>query len=172
MYGEQIFLRGLLDRLGVVPDYFTCGDYKSAGEMFMRTEPSEEAAEMTKWLYDRICSRREGSILSEHPVSLGVTLLTAWNGKNLAIGPQVIEFNVFPDGHPRICVKAVDVLTGHILSLCIDVISQRHKRGVTLSQFSAPQNWRTVFRPAVNDICFIRMAVKIRTPDERPAPFL
>ena len=35
LYGEQIFLRGLLDRVGVTPDYFTCGDYKSAGEMFM-----------------------------------------------------------------------------------------------------------------------------------------
>lgn len=52
LYGEQVFLRGLLDKIGVVPDYFTCGDYKSAGEMFMRTEPSPEAAEMSKWLYD------------------------------------------------------------------------------------------------------------------------
>ncbi|MCA9048268.1 MAG: signal peptide peptidase SppA [Planctomycetaceae bacterium] len=52
MYGEQVFLRGLLDKIGVVPDYFTCGDYKSAGEMFMRTEPSAESAEMTTWLFD------------------------------------------------------------------------------------------------------------------------
>lgn len=52
LYGEQIFLRGLLDKLGVVPDYMTCGDYKSAGEMFMRTEPSEESAKMTKWMID------------------------------------------------------------------------------------------------------------------------
>lgn len=54
LYGEQVFLRGMLDKLGVVPDYFTCGDYKSAGEMFMRKEPSAEAAEMSKWLYDGI----------------------------------------------------------------------------------------------------------------------
>lgn len=52
MYGEQVFLRGMLDKIGVTPDYITCGSYKSAGEMFMRTEPSEEAAKMSKWLYD------------------------------------------------------------------------------------------------------------------------
>ena len=27
LYGEQLFLRGLLDRLGVEPDFLTCGDY-------------------------------------------------------------------------------------------------------------------------------------------------
>jgi protease IV len=54
LYGEQVFLRGLLDRIGVTPDYFTCGDYKSAGEMFMRTAPSDEAAQMSRWLYDGI----------------------------------------------------------------------------------------------------------------------
>lgn len=54
IYGEQMFLRGLLDKLGVQPEFLTCGDYKSAGEMFMRSEPSPEAAEMTRWLYDGI----------------------------------------------------------------------------------------------------------------------
>jgi protease-4 len=54
LYGEQIFLRGMLDKIGVVPDYFTCGNYKSAGEMFMRHEPSDESAEMSKWLFDSI----------------------------------------------------------------------------------------------------------------------
>jgi len=54
IYGEQIFLRGLFDMLGVKPDFLTCGDYKSAGEMFTRSEPSPEAAKMTKWLYDGI----------------------------------------------------------------------------------------------------------------------
>jgi protease-4 len=52
LYGEQPYLRGLLDKLGVQPDFLTCGDYKSAGEMFMRTEPSPEAKKMYGWLYD------------------------------------------------------------------------------------------------------------------------
>lgn len=54
IYGEQMYLRGLFDMLGVQPDFLTCGDYKSAAETFMRTGPSKEAAEMTKWLYDGI----------------------------------------------------------------------------------------------------------------------
>lgn len=52
LYGEQLYLRGLFDRLGVKPDFLTCGAYKSAAEMFMRESASPEAAEMYKWLYD------------------------------------------------------------------------------------------------------------------------
>ena len=43
---------GLLDKLGVQPDFLTCGDYKSAGETFTRAGPSPEAEEMYNWLYD------------------------------------------------------------------------------------------------------------------------
>src|SRR5205814_10378557 len=46
LYGEQPYLRGLLDKLGVTPEYLTCGEYKSAAEMFMRKEPSKQADEM------------------------------------------------------------------------------------------------------------------------------
>ncbi|MHC4400056.1 MAG: S49 family peptidase, partial [Planctomycetota bacterium] len=49
---EEPFARGLLDLIGVKPDFMTCGAYKSAAEMFMRTGPSEEAEEMTNWLLD------------------------------------------------------------------------------------------------------------------------
>lgn len=69
LYGEQIFLRGLLDKLGVEPDYLTCGDYKSAGEMFMRNEPSEEAARMYNWLYDGIWGNTVDSIAKGRSVS-------------------------------------------------------------------------------------------------------
>ena len=49
---EQPYLRGLLDLVGVQPDFMTCGAFKSAGEMFMRSGPSEEADQMTDWLLD------------------------------------------------------------------------------------------------------------------------
>jgi protease-4 len=49
---EQPYLRGLLDLIGVQPDFMTCGAFKSAGEMFMRHGPSEEADQMTGWLLD------------------------------------------------------------------------------------------------------------------------
>lgn len=52
LYGEQLYVRGLLDMLGVRPDFVTCGQYKSAAEMFMRKGPSEPAAEMYRWLFD------------------------------------------------------------------------------------------------------------------------
>ena len=41
--GEAPYVRGLLDLLGVKPDFLTCGAYKSAAEIFMRTGPSPEA---------------------------------------------------------------------------------------------------------------------------------
>ncbi|HTK78793.1 MAG TPA: signal peptide peptidase SppA, partial [Gemmataceae bacterium] len=46
------YLRGLLDKIGVQPDYLTCGAYKSAAELFTRTGPSQPANEMMNWLLD------------------------------------------------------------------------------------------------------------------------
>lgn len=54
IYGEQLFLRGLFDKVGVTPDFITMGAYKSAAETFMRSGPSKESAEMSGWLYDSI----------------------------------------------------------------------------------------------------------------------
>jgi protease-4 len=52
LHAETLHLRGLLDKIGVKPDFLTCGDYKSAAEIFMRTEPSPQADEMMNWLLD------------------------------------------------------------------------------------------------------------------------
>ena len=52
IYAEQLYLRGLLDKIGVRPDFLTCGTYKSAAEMFTQTGPSPEAEEMYSWLFD------------------------------------------------------------------------------------------------------------------------
>ncbi len=51
---ESPYVRGLLDAIGVKPDYLTCGKYKSAAEIFMRKAPSPEAAEMRNWLLDSL----------------------------------------------------------------------------------------------------------------------
>lgn len=51
-YVESPYLRGLLDRIGVRPDFMTCGAYKSAAEIYMRKEPSPEAKRMRNWLLD------------------------------------------------------------------------------------------------------------------------
>ncbi|MBI3466877.1 MAG: signal peptide peptidase SppA [Planctomycetes bacterium] len=52
--GESPYVRGLLDMLGVKPDFLTCGEYKSAAEMFMLKEPSPAADKMQNWLLDGI----------------------------------------------------------------------------------------------------------------------
>jgi protease-4 len=52
LHGEAPYLRGLLDMIGVKPDFLHCGDYKSAAEIFMREGPSPEAEKMQNWLLD------------------------------------------------------------------------------------------------------------------------
>ena len=54
LFGEPPYLRGLLDKLGVQPEFLTCGAYKSAAEIFMREGPSPEAETMQNWLLDGI----------------------------------------------------------------------------------------------------------------------
>lgn len=54
IYGEQLYVRELLEKIGVTPDFLTCGKYKSAAEMFMRNGPSPEAQQMYSWLFDGI----------------------------------------------------------------------------------------------------------------------
>src|SRR5262245_39288704 len=60
--GEAPYLRGLLDKVGVKPDYLTCGAYKSAAEIFMRTGPSPEAEKMENWLFDSVYDTTIGLI--------------------------------------------------------------------------------------------------------------
>ena len=52
LFGESPYLRGLLDKLGVKPEFLHCGAYKSAAEIFVREGPSPEAEAMQNWLLD------------------------------------------------------------------------------------------------------------------------
>lgn len=52
LHGSSLHVRGLLDKLGVKPDFLTEGAYKSAAELFMREQPSPEADQMMNWLMD------------------------------------------------------------------------------------------------------------------------
>ena len=52
LHASSLHLRGLLDKIGVKPDFVTEGAYKSAAELFMREQPSPEADEMMNWLMD------------------------------------------------------------------------------------------------------------------------
>jgi protease-4 len=52
LYGDALYLHGLLLKLGIEPDFLHCGAYKSASEIFMRDGPSPEADQMENWLFD------------------------------------------------------------------------------------------------------------------------
>jgi len=69
LYGDGLYLRGLLDKLGITPDILHCGAYKSAGEIFMRDGPSPEADAMTNWLLDSIYDTELNGIADGRKVS-------------------------------------------------------------------------------------------------------
>ena len=54
LYGESLYLKGLLDKLGVASDWVQSGAYKSAGELFGRTGPSPAADANLNWLFDSL----------------------------------------------------------------------------------------------------------------------
>ena len=62
MYGSQLHVRDLLDKVQVTPDFLTCGAYKSAAEMYMRSSPSPEAERMYDWLFDSLFETYVGMI--------------------------------------------------------------------------------------------------------------
>ena len=52
MYGEGLYFKNLLEKIGLQADIIHCGAYKSAGEPLYRTGPSPEADEQTNRLLD------------------------------------------------------------------------------------------------------------------------
>jgi len=52
IYTESIYVKDLLDKIGVQGDFLHMGDYKSAAEILTRSEPSEPAEENINWLLD------------------------------------------------------------------------------------------------------------------------
>jgi protease-4 len=62
LYGSQLYVRGLLDKIHVTPDFMTCGAYKSAAETYMRSSPSPEAERMYDWMLDSLYETYVGLI--------------------------------------------------------------------------------------------------------------
>ena len=62
LYGEAIYLKGLLDKIGVSADVIQMGDYKSAGETFTRVGPSPAAEANMNWLMDGLYESLVGLI--------------------------------------------------------------------------------------------------------------
>jgi len=62
LYSESMYLKGLLDRLGVQADFLSMGNYKSAAETMTRTSPSVAAQENLDWLLDGLYDGLVGMI--------------------------------------------------------------------------------------------------------------
>lgn len=52
IYTESPYLKGLMQKIHVQPDFVHIGEWKSAGEMFYRDGPSKPAADNMNWLLD------------------------------------------------------------------------------------------------------------------------
>ncbi len=64
LYSESPYIRGALDKMGIIPVIEHCGDFKSAGEFLYRSEPSKPAEEMYSWLFDGMYDGLVGLIAS------------------------------------------------------------------------------------------------------------
>ena len=53
-YGEGMYLKDAMEKIGVKADMVNMGEYKSAGELMTRTGPSEKAEENMNWLFDSL----------------------------------------------------------------------------------------------------------------------
>lgn len=52
IYTESVYVKDMLEKIGVQGDFLHMGDYKSAAEVFTRSGPSELAEENINWLLD------------------------------------------------------------------------------------------------------------------------
>ena len=92
LYGESLYVKGLLDKIGVQADFLHMGDYKSAAEMLTRTSPSQPAEENTNWLLDSLY----GSLVDMIARSRGKTAeqVRAWIDRGPYMAEQAEEMGL------------------------------------------------------------------------------
>ena len=62
MYSESPYVKGLLEKLHIKPDYVHIGDFKSAGEMYYSDGPSPPAEANMNWLLDGLFEAIVGGV--------------------------------------------------------------------------------------------------------------
>jgi len=90
---EMLFLKGTLDKLGVEPQIFRVGDFKSSVEPFTNTEMSPESALQMQQLVDGIHS----DMISKIAASRGIEIeeLERISDQMLVTGPQsAVEYDL------------------------------------------------------------------------------
>lgn len=89
---SSLHVRGLLDKIGVKPDFITEGAYKSAAELFMREEPSPQADEMMNWLMDSLYGSMKDLIATGRKVDAAKA--TEWLDEGLFTAKQAKDAGV------------------------------------------------------------------------------
>ena len=69
LYGEALYFKNTLDKVGLEADILHCGDFKSAGEPFYRTGPSKEAEAQNNRLLDSIFDQMLAAIAKSRRLS-------------------------------------------------------------------------------------------------------
>ncbi|MCF7972343.1 MAG: signal peptide peptidase SppA [Phycisphaerae bacterium] len=70
LYSESMYLKGLLDRVGIQADFLSLGDYKSAAETMTRTGPSDAAQANLDWLLDGLYDSLAGMIAQSRAMEI------------------------------------------------------------------------------------------------------
>ncbi len=89
---EVLFFKNLLDSLGVEPQLFGLGEYKSAGEVFTRTEMSEANRRMTDSLLTDIQERLKNSVALHRGVD--VNTVQTWIDGGPYTARQALELSL------------------------------------------------------------------------------
>ena len=69
LYGENMYFKKLLDKMGIQVEVIHIGDFKSAGETFYRNSPSEYAAKQQESLLDSIFEQITSQIAEGRGIS-------------------------------------------------------------------------------------------------------
>ena len=65
--GQNLYFKGLLDKLGITPNVYRVGTYKAAVEPFTRTDMSQEARENAQALGDALLENWRDAVLKNRP---------------------------------------------------------------------------------------------------------
>ncbi len=106
LYGSQLYVRDLLDKVHITPDFLTCGAYKSAAEMYMRPSPSPEAERMYDWLFDSLFETYVGLIAEGREVPRETVL--GWVDHGIYSAEKAVEQKVID------ATETIDAMLDHV----------------------------------------------------------
>ncbi|HVP10994.1 MAG TPA: S49 family peptidase, partial [Phycisphaerae bacterium] len=94
LYGEGLYFKNLLDKIGCQADILHCGAYKSAGEPLYRTGPSKESEEQTNHLLDSIYDQMVQAVAESRkltPERVRELIDTGWFSAKDALDAKLVD---------------------------------------------------------------------------------